>query len=1166
MVVPRLCLSALKLSQPLLINRVTGLLGEGLDEGTDDVRYALIAATGLLYVGLAITTALYQRELHRMITKVRGALVTAVFAKSLRLNTAQLTDSAAITLISADVDRICGSLKEIDDLFATPIEIAVAIFLLRLQIGVSCIAPVALSAGLTIISFYNANFAVPMQRRWLAAVTKRIAYTSSVLGSPKDFKMLGLTDYFTTMIQSLRIEELNHYAAYRKYVTWRNVFSHIPTVFATPLTLMMFTLINGGEALTTKTAFTTLALVALLTTPTQSLIFAIPNAQTALASFERIQKFLSLEDNAGSQSSLESSAASPLEGVELSDMNTTASVRIDKATIVVGSDRREVLRDITVNVAPGSVTILAGPVGCGKSVLLHAIMGEALLSQGSCVITGQPSFAFCSQDTWLPNKSVRNLVVGQSSFDPEWYSTVVSACSLLPDIACLPTGDETFIGTKGVSLSGGQRQRLALARAVYARKRVLLVDDILSGADVGTSKQVFALIFGPRGLCKRHGMTVVLSTHQNQFFSQADHIIILRQDGTIAEQGHFSELDASKDYAHDLKSPPPNPSETSKSSNDHTPVVSDSGGSSDNRLEVAQQDLARKTGDVAVYSYYIKSIGWKFSSIVLLSSIVSGFVEKFPDLWVRWWSTANETGRSQHPLGVWIGVAFLLATVASLAVGAAIWTMLVHTVPKSSAQLHKQILDTVMRASYSFFVATDSGTTLNRFSTDMGLIEKDLAGSVLQFLEAAAVSIFSAVLIFAGADYAGATAPLIIGTLYLIQRVYLRTSRQLRFLELEAQAPLLTQCTETLAGVTTIRAFGWQQASNQELHSLLDNSQKVYYLMLCIQRWLGLVLGFVTAAIAIVVVAIALTLRRASSPGAVGVSLLGILSFSGILTYTINAWTTLETSLGAVARCKNFEASTIPEDREEERHEPPANWPANGSVSFQRLSASYSVDGSPVLKYISLSIAAGEKVGICGRTGSGKTSLLLTLFRLLDASSGTMEVDGIDLSTVPRQTIRERFTALPQEVITFPGTVGANVNPLGKRSSKSCKLALQKVGLAEVIARAGGLEADMSSVGLSQGQLQLFALARALLQKSNLLVVDEMTSSVDSVAEEVMLQLIKEEFKESTVIAVAHRLQAIMDFDRIVVMDNGSIAEMGAPADLLQRQEGLFHSMWSQSG
>ena len=408
--------------------------------------------------------------------------------------------------------------------------------------------------------------------------------------------------------------------------------------------------------------------------------------------------------------------------------------------------------------------------------------------------------------------------------------------------------------------------------------------------------------------------------------------------------------------------------------------------------------------------------------------------------------------------------------------------------------------------------------------------------------------------------------PFILGVLYAIQKFYLRTSRQLRFMHLESQAPLLTHCSETLSGVATIRAFGWQTQSHQKCLDLLDNSQRPYYLMFCIQRWLNLVLDLTTGAIAVIVVAMAVTLRDTSSAGSIGVSMLNILGFNTQLANLIIAWTTLETSLGAAARCKNFESSTMPEDLPAENQVPPPDWPQNGNLRLRDIGASYSQDGDNVLKGISTSIAAGEKVGICGRSGSGKSSLLLTILRLLDNNTGSIKLDDIDLATLPRQVVRERLTALPQEAITVPGSLRDNVDPLNTSTDEVINTAVRKVGLIHIVEQRGGLDSSMRDLSLSQGQMQLFAVARALLRKSKLLVIDEMTSSVDAVTEELMLSLVREEFADSTVVAIAHRLKTIVDFDRVIVMGKGRIVEMGSPADLLARENGQFRAMWERSG
>ncbi|KAK5123894.1 hypothetical protein LTR85_002090 [Meristemomyces frigidus] len=1104
-------------------------------------------------------------------------MITAIHTKALELSDEDLADSAALTLVSADINRICNSLQRIDSLFATPIEIAVAVFLLRTQIGISCVAPVVFVATISLISFFNSNIAVPLQKKWLAAVQERVAYTASVLGCPKGFKMLGLTDYLSARLQALRVKELADYAEYRKFVTHRNVFSAVPQAFAPALTFMMFTLIRGGQALTPTVAFTALSLVALLVSPIQQIISAVPMFQTGLASLDRVQAFLLLNSSRGNsrtvsrQSAVDDHAEDATELAVLGRRQTASEASVilslQSASLRAGKEQKLLLNDIMLEVASGSLTLIIGPVGSGKSTLLKAIIGATQLSDGHRQLHKDVcGIAYCAQDPWLPNGSLRDLVLAQSALDFDWYANVLRTCGLDIDITSFPNGDETIIGTKGVSLSGGQRQRLALARALYARKRLLVVDDALSGLDANTSRQVFSNIFGSNGIYKRYGMTAILATHSVQYLQDASHIVALGDGGNIVEQGTFDELDSRNGYVHDLRiDAERSHSEETQGEKEHPPAVRIT-----KRMgsDTAQQDLARRTGDIDVYRYYARSIGWKYGAVVVVSAAVFAFCIKFPDVWVRWWSESETEGRQKRPLGLWIGVDMAFAVTAVVAVFIHLWTMLVITVPKSSAQLHKQLLHAVMRAPYSFFVSTDSGVTLNRFSNDMSLIELELSGAFMQTLDGCALCIAGAILIAAGSEYTGVAMPFVVLALYLIQRFYLRTSRQLRFMDLEAQAPLLTHVSETLAGVTTIRAFGWERQSHQKCLDLLDNSQRPYYLMLCIQRWLNLVVDLTTAAIATIVVAMAMTLQGAASStaGSVGVSLLNILSFNDNLAYLIVAWTTLETSLGAVARCKNFEASTVSEDKPGENREPPPDWPQGGALEFRDVTAAYSEDGADILNGINLSVAAGEKVGICGRSGSGKSSLLLTPLRLLDNSSGSIVLDGVDLATLPRQTIRSRITALPQEAITVPGTLRDNIDPLRTSSDEAAREALRKVGLLTLVDERGGLESPMVDLALSQGQLQLFAVARALLRKSKLLVLDEMTSSVDAKAEELMMSVITEEFRDSAVIAVAHRLHSIVGFDKVVVMDKGRVVESGAPQDLLRKEEGWFRGLWERGG
>ena len=397
------------------------------------------------------------------------------------------------------------------------------------------------------------------------------------------------------------------------------------------------------------------------------------------------------------------------------------------------------------------------------------------------------------------------------------------------------------------------------------------------------------------------------------------------------------------------------------------------------------------------------------------------------------------------------------------------------------------------------------------------------------------------------------TIPGLVLVVYLIQKVYLRTSRQLRFLDLETKSPLYSHFLETLEGLSTIRALGWQERFMKVFISRLDASQRPYYLLYCIQRWLILVLGLVIGAMAVIVVALAINLQSTTNGGLLGIALNGILNFNTSLQGLMQFWTQVETSLGAIARLKSFEAATLPEDKPEEMFIPNADWPTIGSIEFHNVSASYNLT-IPALRDITLKISSGSGVGICGRTGSGKSSLLSTLLRLIDLDSGSIIIDGIDLSTVPRELIRSRIIAIPQDPFILTGSVRLNLDPTSTVPDVSLIAALTKTRLWGIIEARGGLDAEMNLQPLSQGQQQLFCLARAMLRTgSKILVLDEATSNVDAETDQLMQRVIREEFRECTVLTVAHRLNSIMECDQVAVMEGGRVVEFGNPKELMAR-------------
>lgn len=422
-------------------------------------------------------------------------------------------------------------------------------------------------------------------------------------------------------------------------------------------------------------------------------------------------------------------------------------------------------------------------------------------------------------------------------------------------------------------------------------------------------------------------------------------------------------------------------------------------------------------------------------------------------------------------------------------------------------------------------------------------------------------------LIGVGTIYAAISFPIVLLALYLVQKYYLRTSRQLRLMDLEAKAPLYSLFEESLSGLATIRAFGWQSSLSNKNDTLLDRSQRPFYLLFAAQRWLTLVLDLIVAAVAVLLIVLVVELRGTVAAGGVGLALLNVIQFSQNVKLLVTFWTTLETQIGSVTRIRSFTEGAVPsEDLPGEDNPPPTDWPAQGSVEFKKVSAAYN-DTDLVLKEVSLSIEAGEKVAICGRTGSGKTSLIMTLFRILNTSNGRITVDGVDISTLPRQEVRRRIVGVPQHPFLLKGSVRLNINPYADSSisDETIRAALRNVQVLDLVDKNGGLDADVDDLNLSVGQKQLFCLARAMVRPGRVVVLDEATSSLDAKTEETIQRLIRRKFAGHTVLAVAHRLETIMDFDRVVVMDRGKVVEVGHPWELKDAEDSWFGRLWREN-
>ncbi|KAJ4289146.1 hypothetical protein N0V90_011488 [Kalmusia sp. IMI 367209] len=1117
-VLPRSIQIATTLSQPYLITAMISFINDRDNPNAINKGYGLIAAFALNYAILAIASSWSAQSMARFMAKLRACLISTLYEQTLHASSKDINLGTATVLITA----------------------------LSSTLGT-------------------------------AATEQRVTAISYVVGNMKGVRMLGLSETVFQMLSKLREVEIAAFVFVRKLLIWITLISNTTFQLTTVSTYVTFAVImlskGNNESLDLNKLYGSLSALKLFTTPLTMMLQLLPQMQISYASLERIEKFLKGETISEERSS-ESSSNSVTEGTELLPLKVSGGnnhlISLDKANFAI--DSQPLLFDITTRFSSGTFTMIVGRVGSGKSVFLRSLVGETELTSGQFQHTLSGS-AFCDQQVWLRNATIRENIVGEDAFDETWYRKVVWSCGLLQDLQEMKQGEHTAIGSKGISLSGGQKNRISLARALYARRSMFVVDDMLAGLDNTTEKMVFDRVFGRNGLLRKSGATIVLATHATHYSRHADRIIII-SDGRIIEQGTYQELakknidfrelnDGTSSEAPDTT----NSEEFDSISDDETkllvqnePVTADE-----------EEDAARQSGDRRSLVFFIKAVGplhMTISCVTLAAGIVMTQIQY---LWLKWWAEADDKSRSGTIRQLYLFIIVTIVNILAYLVYFAHYAL--WFTPKMSLNMHASQLVALIRAKFSFLVSTDIGSITNRFSQDIMLVDLQLQIAWLNVTFEVLVTICSIAIMSIATPPVAATVPILGVVGYLIQRVYLRTSRQVRLMDLEAKAPLCTHFIETMAGIVTVRAFGWVSAYRKRNEILLDQSQVPFYLLAAIQNWLTLVLELMVAGIITLVVGLAVGLRNKIDPGFLGLALISAMDLGFNFRIIIVFWTELETSLSAVTRIRQF-AATPPEEHENTRADPPGSWPKNGSISFNNLFASYAEDSKAVLQNIELSIEAGEKIGLCGRTGSGKSSLVATLFGLLHQQEGQILIDDIATTDMSLSILRSKIIALPQEPFFLKGTVRYNLAPWiaeAKRpviSDEQMKVALQEVHLwdklnntAEGEQSALDINLDHVDSSLSHGERQLFCLARAILMDGKIVVLDEATSSVDAQTDALMQRILRTAFADRTIIAIAHRLDTILDFDRVVVMDAGKIVEVGIPGKLLATEGSLFRAL-----
>ncbi|KAK8101492.1 hypothetical protein PG999_011866 [Apiospora kogelbergensis] len=1208
---PFLIVVAAQLAQPFLIRTILGYLSTPYDgsEYQDNIGYGLIAAYGLIYICIAVATAWGQHLSYRFAVMLRGVLVTTIYRSTLSMNLSVAEDATALSLMSTDVERIVMGMVHIHETWSTIVQVGIAMWILYTEVGAIFVAPIVLALVCTFAAVVLSSFAGAFQASWMEVLEKRVAITSSLIGSVKSVKMLGWVKRSTELIQQLRMDEISSARKFRLMLLGVVTVSFLPVTLAPVLTFGVVAAQSHGDSNTllgSNRIFTTLSLLALITQPLDLIFAYVPEILAGVACFTRIENYLRQKPDSSSSSAEQAAPTSQSpetlshkssgEGSNADGWGGSNSekqqpplpagdaVRLQDAAFGWSKDAGPVLPSLNLRVPSRCLTMVVGPIASGKSTLLKGILGETPLRRGVVQLATNTtnssstnddtnndntppsrSVAFCDQKPWLANETLRANVIGFSHFDAAWYATVIRACALEEDFQQFPEGDQIVIGSNGLSLSGGQKQRVAIARAVYSKRDLILFDDVFSGLDLHTQSHIVREVFGPRGLLKVRGVTSILVTHAVHLLDHADFIIGLDANGTVVENGPREDVTKKQDYLTKLGIEPVKDESTAKETQENPKEAEFAPAAAVNdSLNRTVDEATQRLGDGSVYKYYFGTFGWPKTFVFFALQTILVFCLKFPEIILSWWGEANDANPNKYN-GKYLGIFTALEMTALVALVLTCAHVLLNLAVISGAKLHYTLLRTTLSAPITFFSVTDIGSITNRFSQDINLVDAELPFSLINFVTNGLTSLAQALMIIPASYWLLIGYPILFGVLWVLQKFYLRTSRQLRFLDLDAKSPIYGQFLETLGGLATIRAFGWQEDLVLRADERLDASQKPFYLLYSIQRWLNLVLDLIVAVVAIVLVAIAVSLRKGTSVGFTGVALFNIMTLSAALKSAISSWTLLETSIGAVARVKRFEESTPNENLADETQQPPDKWPATGAITFDKVTATYKDDAEkPAISDLSLVIHHGEKIGICGRSGSGKSSTLLALFHMINYQ-GTITIDGVDVARMSRETLRERLTAIPQDTVFLSGDVRLNCDPRKRSSDEQIVEALRAAHLWDAIEAKGGLGAELSDSTLSKGQQQLFSLARALLDHSQVVAMDEASSSLDPESEAHMMSVIREKFRDVTVIAIAHRLDTITDFDKVIVLDSGRVVEVGVPRDLLSQPSSVFRSLYESS-
>ena len=1052
------------------------------------------------------------------------------------------------------------------------------------MMGVLTWVAIAIYFVMLIIQFCVVGVTRPVRRNVMNTTDARVKLMNEVLTGIRVIKYYCWEKPFKAKLHDIRHKELG----YHKQMTWMmNLgLDCLLTLVPNIVPMVCFALYPSvmGQPLTSSNAFTSLSLFKIMQMPFAMLPMVLMILVEFTVSVNRITNFLNLDECDESIVEKNLPAGSK---VTYKDINGNEKVveDYDAATDAVlirdgyfaWGDHENCLKNITTRIKKGSLVAVVGRVGSGKTSFVSSLVGEMTRNAGVVIVNG--SMSLSAQQAWLVNATVKDNILFGKPFDEKKYRAVLRVCCLEDDLRVLQGGSDCEIGERGINLSGGQKARISLARCCYSDSEIVLLDDPLAAVDAHVGKTLF------RQCIDRYlrGRTRILVTNATQFLHKCDWIIVL-DNQTIVFQGTFDQLKRQPIdlllLAEESTSVSPSPfspaTETEIDPSSRIPAGSNSSAAvetveteeteEESRL-VSEETKASGSIPWCVYQYYFRLVGVPLVLLFLFLTLLAALLTVASHFWLSYWSDdpscASSSSSACHRRTAFFIAGYALLSLLSLLASAAQSFLLVPGRLRAASALHDQLALAVLSAPVSFHDVTPVGRVLNRLNRDIELTDSQLPRALTTLLRHAAslaVDLLSSTLATFGLFLL--PAGIVLAAFGVLQHRFRRSNTEIQRLRALTRSPLFADFQGVLLGAGSIRAFADQPRFLRGMEAALDRHNTAVLMFQWAANWLAVRSDVLAAVISLVVAAVCAALRSAITPGRLGIALSACTGMSGSMKQLVRVAARLEAHMNSVERIKEYVDTVQPEPPRVTQLRPPPKWPSEGRIEMRNVQLRYR-DGPLVLRGVDLVVRPHEKVGIVGRTGAGKSTMMIALFRITDLCGGSIEIDGVDLGKLGLDDVRRALCIIPQDPVLFSASIRFNLDPFNEFSDEEIWSVIEQVELKQVVENMPRqLEDDVYEGGanFSVGERQLICIARALLKKPKILIMDEATASLDNETDAFLQSMIRKQFSTCTTLTIAHRLNTILDADRVCVMDAGVVAEYDSPYNLLHK-ESVFKGM-----